>query len=988
MLLCLSSSHAQIDPQSMVGAWLFDEGTGSLAKDGSGHGYDADLVDNPTWTQGIRGQGLEFQGGSYLEIRNSAENLAFGGTATFTITAWVKNQGGGTVLGKYNAGIIGAHFLQLDAAGIVGFDRESPPWIVYGSKALPSNEFGHVAATYDGTTLRIYVDGELDIEQDWGSQSTDTQTPVLIGARHSSGSPTEFFDGVIDEVAIFDVALTQEQIREIMKGLPMESKASAPIPEDETTDVVRDTSLSWTATDGAATHDVYFGMSWEDVNAAGADAPLDVLVSEGQVATTYTPEGVLAFGESYFWRIDEVNGAPDYTVTRGNIWSFQAEPYSIPIPGSTIAVTASSYPNQFSLPEKTIDGSGLGADNTHSMLADTMWFTAPVDLDPWIQFEFDAVKQLETMKIWNSNGVAEMAIGWGVKDVEIEYSADGENWTVLEGTSQLNRATGLPTYNQYDDIAFKGAAAKLVRLNIQSNWGGILMAYGLSEVQFSMIPTQVRSPEPASGSTDVHPHAMISWRAGRSAAQHTVYMGTDANAVAEGSAPSTSSSTSSLDLTALDLHLGETYYWRVDEVNEAEATPIWAGPVWSLSTPVALVLDDFESYNNLSPDRPFQAWLDGFGYSADEFFPTASPGNGTGSGVGHDIWSLSSPHFDGDIMESTAAHSGGLSLPFYYSNSDGTASQIDRQFAAPQDWSGNGIQTLVLYFLGSADNTGQLYAKINDTKIPYDGDASNLTKPRWNPWHIDLSALAVSQVSTLSIGVEGAGASGMLLLDDIRLHRSAPELMVPVEPSTDNLVAYWALDEGTGATVADSAGGNNGTIAGLASWITGHAGSALELNGGMTSYVNCGTPAAFNITEAITLSAWVYAAEPAESLRPIIGKGDHAYMLRHGSGETFDFFIYSSGAWHQISAFAPDSLYQDSWNHIAGTFDGSQLRLYINGMLATSLDYTGTISLADHDVNIGRNSEVIDRVYRGTIDEVRVYNSALTEAEVLYLSNE
>ncbi|MCP4455589.1 MAG: discoidin domain-containing protein, partial [Planctomycetes bacterium] len=294
-------------------------------------------------------------------------------------------------------------------------------------------------------------------------------------------------------------------------------------------------------------------------------------------------------------------------------------------------------------PEKTLDGSGLDADGNHTISPESMWFTAPVDLDPWIQYEFDDVQKLDMLKVWNSNSSAEIAIGWGVKDVEIVYSTDGENWDVLEGATQFSRAPGSPTYNQYDEIAFNGAAAKYVRLNIASNWGGILMSYGLSEVQFFQIPVQARTPDPVSGAVDVVPNATVSWRAGREAAQSTIYVGADANAVAEGTAPSITSNTNSVSLSSLNLALGETYYWRVDEVNEVEATSVWAGPVWSLSTIAALVVDDFESYGNVSPDRPFQAWLDGFGYSADEFFPVEYPGNGTGAGIGHDIWSLSSP---------------------------------------------------------------------------------------------------------------------------------------------------------------------------------------------------------------------------------------------------------------------------------------------------------------------------------------------------------
>ncbi|NQV32755.1 MAG: discoidin domain-containing protein, partial [Phycisphaeraceae bacterium] len=375
------------------------------------------------------------------------------------------------------------------------------------------------------------------------------------------------------------------------------SKASAagPVPVDGGMDVPRQVVLSWTPGEFAVKHDVYVGGSFEDVNSATEP------IAAGLDVNSFDP-GRLEFGQDYFWRVDEVNGTPDKTVFKGEIWSFQAEPYSIQIPGTSIAVTASSVTNEFSTPDKTIDGSGLDADNMHAIDPETMWFTAAVDLDPWIQYEFDGVKKLDTMTVWNANGSAEAAIGWGVKDVEIATSVDGETWDVLADANQFSRAPGLPTYNQPDEIAFNGSAAKYVRLSIQSNWGGILMAYGLSEVQFNMIPVRVRTPEPASGSADLAPDAVITWRAGRDVDHHVIYASPDVNAVADGTAGSVTSSTNSLDLSALDFQLDQTYYWRVDEVNEAEATPVWAGPVWSFSTVAALTVDDFESYGNVSPD--------------------------------------------------------------------------------------------------------------------------------------------------------------------------------------------------------------------------------------------------------------------------------------------------------------------------------------------------------------------------------------------------
>lgn len=226
-LLFTIPSEAEIDPGSIAGLWLFDEGKGKEAGDSSGNGYDGDLEGDPVWVDGKFGKALEFKGADYVELRNSSAGLPFGGIEPFTITAWVKNQGGGTVIGKFNGGVIGAYILVVGGGGTVTFHREVAPWGLSGARALPFGEFGHVAATYDGTTMKIYVDGKLDVKQDRPAQNTDIATPVLIGARFTGGNPSNFFSGVLDEVALFNVALAEQQIEEVMKGLSPTKAVSA-----------------------------------------------------------------------------------------------------------------------------------------------------------------------------------------------------------------------------------------------------------------------------------------------------------------------------------------------------------------------------------------------------------------------------------------------------------------------------------------------------------------------------------------------------------------------------------------------------------------------------------------------------------------------------------------------------------------------------------------------------------------------------------------
>ena len=227
ILAFTTPGRAEIDPDTIAGLWLFDEGEGDTALDSSGSGYDGILEGDPSWVDGRFGTALEFTGSDYVELQESAMNLPFGGVEPFTITAWVKNQGGGTIVGKFNGGVVGAYILSVGGGGGITFHREVAPWGLAGSQSLPTGQFGHVAATYDGSEMRIYVDGELDTKEERPGQNTDMATPVLIGARFTSGNPSEFFRGVLDEVALFNVALEERQIEEVMSSLSPEGAVSA-----------------------------------------------------------------------------------------------------------------------------------------------------------------------------------------------------------------------------------------------------------------------------------------------------------------------------------------------------------------------------------------------------------------------------------------------------------------------------------------------------------------------------------------------------------------------------------------------------------------------------------------------------------------------------------------------------------------------------------------------------------------------------------------
>ncbi len=535
--------------------------------------------------------------------------------------------------------------------------------------------------------------------------------------------------------------------------------AKRPHPADGATEVSRDVVLNWVPgvfappTNG---HRVYISENFDDVkNGIGGIT---------QSASSYAPPERFDFDTTYYWRVDEVNAPPDSTVHEGKVWSFTTELLAYPV--DDIIVTASSSASEDMGPENTINGSGLDANDLHSMEVTDMWLSGSEPGGAWIEYELDKVYKLHEISVWNSNQMIEPLLGFGLKDVSIDYSLDGTDYTTL-GTIECAQAPGASDYAYNTAVDFAGAGAKYVKLMANSNWGGLLDLYGLSEVRFLYIPVNAREPYPVSGATDVDIDVALGWRAGREAVTHDVYLSDDEQAVIDGTA--LVETVTETGYGPLSLDLGKNYYWKVNEVNEAEDITIWPSDVWSFTTREFLVVDDFEDYNDYEPYTVYLAWVDGYGV----------PTNGSTVGYPNPDF-LNDEHF----VETAIVHGGEQAMPLFYSNTGGAGySEAERTFAVPQDWTKAGIQTLVLYFHGSAGNTGQLYVKVNGSKVVYDGDVADIQRARWKQWNIDLASLGVNlqSVTTMGIGIDDNGAGGTLYIDDIRLYASAPEIVVPSE---------------------------------------------------------------------------------------------------------------------------------------------------------------------------------------------------------------
>ena len=340
LVLCLvPTSITNATEPGFVGCWRLDEGSGATVSDSSGYGNHGTFGPepyDPQWVPGMFGYALEFDGDDYVDVGNSSM-LDFG-TDNWTVTAWVK-----TTMGTGSSGILfgnggdqsgGIRYtLHVKGTARLITDDDSTKVEVEGSTTVNDDVWHHLAAVRDGTTLFVYVDGEqdgTDTLADGYDLSGTTQHNAYIGAVTDNRDPTgntlgKLYTGLIDEVYVFSKALTEDEIVSVMKGEVVAAPFQAfnPNPPDGATDVPwDDVVLRWIPGDYADKHDVYFGTNFNDVNDADRTNPLGVLVSQDQVPDSYSIAEVLQWEKTYYWRVDEVNAPPDYTVYKGDVWSF------------------------------------------------------------------------------------------------------------------------------------------------------------------------------------------------------------------------------------------------------------------------------------------------------------------------------------------------------------------------------------------------------------------------------------------------------------------------------------------------------------------------------------------------------------------------------------------------------------------------------------------------------------------------------------------
>jgi len=702
-LISVLSFTAGIANAYLVAYWPMDEGTGTTVGDVTG-AWDGTITGDVSWVDGQAGMALEFPGGqNYVNCGNVEID------PDMTLAYWCFNpekafeRSIGQHSGNYTADPGWCVYSRNESEGTVWFrvHGANDAWDggdIIIPDTLPSTEWYHLTFTFESATreLKGYLNGELKVSKICEEgRSIYPNTNDLRMGHVGTGEP---FAGMLDEVAIWNHVLTEDEILAVMDGHigGVNPNASRPTPADG--DMHFDTwvNLSWKPGAYAVTHDVYLGENVDNVN-AGAEGTFignqtDTFFVAGFPGFAY-PDGLIP-GTTYYWRIDEVNDTEPNSPWKGDIWSF-------------------------SIPPKTAYNPDP-ADSAESV-------------DPDVELSW--------------------TLGFGAKLHTVYF---GDNFDDVS-----NAAGGLPQgATNYTPGTLKLAKTYYWRVD---EFDAVDTFKG--EVWSFLTQGAVGSPEPANGAADVTQSPVLTWIQGVYSASHEIYFGTDKEAVknADTSSPEYKSSGNlgSESFVPGQLDWNTTYYWRIDEANNANADSPWTGPIWSFTTANFLIIDDMESYNDIDEGEPesnriYNAWADGFD----------DPSNGSQVG-----------HLDPPFYEETIVHGGNKSMPLYYDNAVGK-SEATLTLTSNRDWTVNGVNTLTIWYRGEVANAAEpMYVVLNGSAVVTNDNPDAAQATAWTEWNIDLQAFGINltNVNTITLGFGNknnpvAGGSGVMYFDDIRLY--------------------------------------------------------------------------------------------------------------------------------------------------------------------------------------------------------------------------
>jgi len=681
------------------------------------------------------------------QLHNHADNNAIG----YTRQNNVFHDGNAGADGHYFEGAIDEVWILNQALTQVDMSQWGKPW-PYPYKPDPADGAmlmdtwvslswmpGDLTVSHDvyfGENLDDVNDATRESDVFRGNQTGDFYVAGFPGYAYPEGLvPGTTYYWRIDEVNEADPNSPWKG--DVWSFLIPPRKAYNPGPVDGLEYIDPNVTFSWTPGFQAKLHYVYFGDNFDDVNSAAGGLPT--------AEATYSP-GTLELEKTYYWRIDEFDGA---ATNKGNIWSFTVRP-SIPISDpdlicwwkldegqgtSVLDWSGHGYHATFTGQPQWVEGydgaalnfNGFGDSVIYSLDSEETWPAYTVVLwakanvlmqsnnsclfsnhttyatdTPSMQVSFDPANN------YQYHGSVDVIIGPATTSWVHLAVAHGNGTAAVYYNGNLvesfSPGAGDPVFSKFA-IGVNRA---------EDNWfdGSIddcrIYNRMLSQEEIQLVmridPLLAWNASPANGATvDIDNATPLTWSPGDMASQHDVYFGADKDAVTNADSSDTTgiyrasqAGTSFTPSEGVEWG-GGPYYWRVDE-NNTDGT-VTKGRVWSFTVADFILIDDFETYD-ANDNQIWYAWHDGLGYGAPGVDPYFA-GNGTGAAVGDENTA--------SYTEETIVNGGGQSMPLSYDNNkQGFAKYSEAEFmlTAPRDWAKHDLDELSLWFHGQPASVG------------------------------------------------------------------------------------------------------------------------------------------------------------------------------------------------------------------------------------------------------------------------------------------
>ena len=237
------------------------------------------------------------------------------------------------------------------------------------------------------------------------------------------------------------------------------------------------------------------------------------------------------------------------------------------------------------------------------------------------------------------------------------------------------------------------------------------------------------------------------------------------------------------------------------------------------------------------------------------------------------------------------------------------------------------------------------------------------------------------------MSVPGTGSTYNLLVSTKNTGRRFYRLAT-MNDATPGLVAFYRFD---GSPADCSTNGNHGVAHNVTLTTNrfGRANAAYRFAGSSDSFISAPTSRSLEITNAITLAAWINFEVGGTFSPRVINKYSYELDTTEAFRSTRRAAFILNGSTQQPALYSPTEVLQAGrWHFVAATYDGSLMLLYVDGTLIAATVYAGGMPATAQDLNIGRNAQNASDNYRGLIDDVRIFNRALSSAEITALYNE